>query len=230
VDRARVTGNCRFDQTLARCRAVADDDPDVAALPGAEFTLIAGSTWPEDHRHILPAVETLLQQHPGMSAVIAPHEPSAGRLAEVEGFFRERGREVVRYTRLRDEGAAPARVVLVDCMGVLYKLYKKGHAAYVGGSFHQGVHSVMEPAGMGLPVVVGPVHQNSAEALLMIKTGGAVAINDRAGLEGALTRLITDPDHVRRAGAAALSVVENNAGATARTMVMLEEFLGPEPG
>ena len=78
---------------------------------------------------------------------------------------------------------------------------------------------------MGLPVVVGPVHQNSAEALQMIKSGGARAANDAAGVEAALERLIVDPAVREKAGASALAVVEQNAGATARTVALVEEFL-----
>jgi 3-deoxy-D-manno-octulosonic-acid transferase len=225
-ERVSVTGNCRFDQTLARCRSVAADDPDLAVLPEAEFLLVAGSTWPEDHRCLLPALDQLLARHEGLTAVIAPHEPSPAHVAELEGFFSGRGRKVARYTLLRSGGSsAGARVVVVDTVGVLYKLYRKGHAAYVGGSFRQGVHNVMEPAGMGLPVVIGPVHRNSAEALEMLRSGAAVTAGDEAGLAAALGKFIADPDYRRQTGQAALAAVERNAGATARTMEMLKEFL-----
>ena len=223
--RVRVTGNCRFDQTLARCRAVAADDPDLAALPAAEFTVVAGSTWPEDHRHLLPALAELLDAHETAAAVIAPHEPSPAHVAEVEDFFQARGQKVARFTRLRQGAAGEgARVMVVDTVGVLYKLYQKGQAAYVGGSFRQGVHSVMEPAGMGLPIIVGPVHKNSAEAMLMVQHGAATAAADHRAIAAALEKLVSDPAQCEWAGREARAVVEQNAGATGRTMALLEEF------
>jgi len=225
-ERVAVTGNCRFDQTLDRCKAVADDDADLAALPGWDLCLVAGSTWPEDHERLLPALDGLLDKHPGLGAVIAPHEPGEDHVSEIEDFMAGRGKAVARYQALRDgQDSAGARVVVVDVVGVLYKLYRKGQAAYIGGSFKQGVHNVMEPAGMGLPVVVGPVHENSAEALEMRSAGGLFAASDRASLEAALDSLIGDAEARGLAGEAALGVVLKNAGATGRTMEMVKEFL-----
>jgi 3-deoxy-D-manno-octulosonic-acid transferase len=225
-ERVRVTGNCRFDQTLARCRSVKDDDPDISFIPEADLVMVAGSTWPEDHARLLPALKNLMQRHKGLGAVIAPHEPDRAHVEEVEGFFEKAAINTARYSRLK-QGAdsGRVRVTIVDTVGVLYKLYRRGDAAYVGGGFRQGVHNVMEPAGMGLPVLTGPVHENSAEALQMINSGGAVAANDAAGLEAALGRWIGDPASREEAGSSALSVVERNAGATQRTVALVEEFL-----
>jgi len=205
---------------------VADDDPDISFIPEADLMLVAGSTWPEDHARLLPALKNLMERHKGLKAVIAPHEPDRAHVEEVEGFFEKAAINTVRYSRLKQGADSEgARVTIVDTVGVLYKLYRRGDAAYVGGGFRQGVHNVMEPAGMGLPVVTGPVHQNSTEALQMIKSGGARAANDAAGIEAALERLIVDPAVREKAGASALAVVEQNAGATARTVALVEEFL-----
>jgi len=224
--RVRLTGNCRFDQTLARCRSVAADDPDVAALPEMDVMMIAGSTWPEDLDRLLPALANVMERRPEMGAVIAPHEPSPDRVAQIERFFGPRGMSAARFTELkRGSGAAGVRVVVVDTVGVLYKLYKKGAMAYVGGGFRQGVHNVMEPAGMGLPVIVGPVHKNSAEALEMIRSGGAVSADGADAIEAVLAKWAGDPAARKDAGARALEVVEKNAGATGRTVEMVEEFL-----
>jgi 3-deoxy-D-manno-octulosonic-acid transferase len=83
----------------------------------------------------------------------------------------------------------------------------------------------MEPAGMGLPVAIGPVHQNSAEALEMVRTGGAVAAADAGGIEAALERWLSDPAARAAAGQKALRVVEGNAGATGRTLELIRGLL-----
>ena len=92
-------------------------------------------------------------------------------------------------------------------------------------SFRQGVHNVMEPAGMGLPVLVGPVHKNSAEAMAMIKSGGAVCASDARGIEAALEGWTENLSAREKAGRSALLVVERSAGATARTLELVEQFL-----
>ena len=55
--------------------------------------------------------------------------------------------------------------MIVDQIGILAELYTWGQAAFVGGSFRKQVHSVMEPLACGIPVAVGPFHQNNREAL-----------------------------------------------------------------
>jgi len=225
-DRVHVTGNCRFDQTLERCRSVNDQDPDVAVIPLRFPCIVAGSTWPEDHKRLLPALFTVMQKHPDMRAIIAPHEPTGGHVAEIESFFAGSGMGTVRYQSLREgAGLGAARVIVVNALGVLYKLYSRADMAYVGGSFRQGVHNVMEPGGMGLPVIFGPEHKNSEEALEMLRDGGAEAVSSGEDIVAVVERWLDDEDKLAGAGKAALGVVERNAGATDRTVSLVREFL-----
>ena len=55
-----------------------------------------------------------------------------------------------------DEAAPETDVVLVDRVGVLGDLYALADVAFVGGGFHNaGLHSVLEPAAFGVPVLFG---------------------------------------------------------------------------
>jgi len=219
-----ITGNCRFDETLARCRAVSSDDPDLAPVPKSEFVLMLGSTWLEDHDKLLPAIGELLSQHNGFAVVIAPHEPDRKHIAELENFFASQGVPYEFYKQLRQEGKAGQRVVIVNTVGVLYKLYRKAHAAYVGGSFHQGVHNVMEPAGMGLPVMTGPAHHNSPEAEALVSRGGAFVVNNSADVVERISGWLEDPASREQAGQKALDMIQQSGGATARTMDLISKY------
>ena len=239
--RGAVTGNCRFDQTIARCRAVTDNDPDLSLVARASggtgilpvssdhgleghATLVGGSVWPEDLSRLLPVLGRLMAERPDLRAVLAPHEINEDHVSEPEKFFQGLGIGTVRWSALK-KGAAAERVVIVDALGVLYKLYKRGTVAYVGGSFRKEIHSVMEPAGMGLPVLMGPMHGNSPEALEMKAAGGAVAVADEAGLEAALRNWLDDEAARADAAAKAFAVVDRNAGATGRTMDLIRPLL-----
>ena len=48
-------------------------------------------------------------------------------------------------------------------------LYASAHLAYVGGSFRQGVHNILEAAVYGIPVLFGPKHWNSQESLQLLE-------------------------------------------------------------
>ena len=220
--RLAVTGNCRFDQTLARCRAVGVQDPDLSRIVPGPW-LVAGSTWPPDEDLLLPAWTRLAQANPELGLIIAPHEPAEEHLKLIEARLLRVGLSCVRYSQLSGVRPRP-RVVLVDGVGILYKLDRRGCLAYVGGGFGRGIHNVMEPAGMGLPVIFGPRHLNSAEALQMKARGAAWSVANPAELFSVLERLFRDQAFRLEAGGKAEAVVLENAGATARTLELLRRF------
>ena len=50
-------------------------------------------------------------------------------------------------------------------MGVLFDLYAFADSAYIGGGFRKRtLHSVIEPAAYGVPVMVGPHWKGFAES------------------------------------------------------------------
>ena len=86
-----------------------------------------------------------------------------------------------RFGLHKPERLADARgndeLIVVDRVGVLAQLYGIGDMAYVGGGFGRaGLHSVLEPAAWGVPVVFGPNWQSSREAGLLQESGGGVAL------------------------------------------------------
>ncbi|MGZ3692074.1 MAG: 3-deoxy-D-manno-octulosonic acid transferase, partial [Pseudobdellovibrio sp.] len=52
-----------------------------------------------------------------------------------------------------------------DKIGFLADVYRFADLAFIGGSFKDKVHSVMEPLCCGLNVITGPFYKNSPEAV-----------------------------------------------------------------
>ena len=226
ADRVRVTGDTRYDQVAARAAATDRTSalltPLLASPHGARPTLVAGSTWPSDESVLLPAWIALRAEAPDARLVIAPHEPTAGHLAPIESWARAAGLSVARL----DEATSGTDVVLVDRVGVLGELYALATAAYVGGGFHSaGLHSVLEPAAFGAPVLFGPRHANSRDAGLLIAARGGEAVEDVATLTRALRIVFTEADTRAHAGGAALSVVRGGLGAAERSAALVESLM-----
>jgi 3-deoxy-D-manno-octulosonic-acid transferase len=80
----------------------------------------------------------------------------------LEKQFKAKGWHSQRYSQSQ---SFDQQIMLVDEIGRLQELYLWGHCAFVGGSFKDKVHSVMEPLAAGCPVVIGPYHLNNREAL-----------------------------------------------------------------
>ena len=241
--RIRVTGDARFDQVWARIerRGLAGlrGHPDAADRVPPEllpvwrllddperFTLVAGSTWPADEAVLLPAFKGLGDAGRPARLVMAPHEPTESNLESLEHRL---DREGLRHGRLDALLAADddaPEVVIVDRLGVLADLYALGDAAYVGGGFGTaGLHSVVEPAALGVPVVFGPAHGNAREADALAGAGGGYVVGDGDALAARLRTLASDPAAAREAGAAARSFVEGETGAARRNAELILERL-----
>jgi 3-deoxy-D-manno-octulosonic-acid transferase len=220
----QVTGDTRYDQVWARAARADAGAPPLRALAGDRPTLVAGSTWPADDRVLLPAWTTLRRAAPEVRLVIAPHEPTPAHLAAVERWASSAGASVA---RLDAPGAGTADVVLVDRVGVLGDLYQLATVAFVGGGFHaMGLHSVLEPAAFGAPVLFGPLHTTGRDAALLRAAGGALAVADEAALTAALRRwLVEDAAGRAAAGAAARKVVQAGLGAARRSVELVERLL-----
>jgi len=235
-----VTGDTRHDAAAARASAVERGGPLIAALRGEASVLVAGSVWESDERVLLPAVAEL-RGSGALRLVIAPHEPTPSRLTELERRLTSTlGRvRLVRLTALEhaiaglaagapsapmshQPPADPWDVCVVDRLGVLAQLYAAASVAYVGGGFHAaGLHAVIEPAAMGVPVLFGPRWRSSRDARLLLARGGGRSVADRHALAAALREWLANDEARAAAGAAARAVVDTGVGAADRSLQLV---------
>jgi 3-deoxy-D-manno-octulosonic-acid transferase len=115
-----------------------------------------------------------------------------------------------------DAGSA-AEVVLVDRVGVLGELYAMADLTYVGGGFGAaGLHSVLEPAAFGAPVLFGPRHANAREAGELVAAGAAFEVASAEEVERIAGGLADVYEMRHRAGGLARRYVEARLGAAER--------------
>ena len=222
-DRVSVTGDTRYDQVWARVAAVDRTSGVVASLASDRPTLVAGSTWPADESPLLEAWGRIATSVPRARLIIAPHEPNASHLEPIERWGRSRA---LATERLGSRAAPNADIIVVDRVGVLGDLYALATMAYVGGGFHAaGLHSVLEPAAFGVPVLFGPRHANSRDAGLLVANGGGASASDEVGLEARLREWLTSESSRSRAGAAARELVESGLGAAERSWRLVNGLL-----
>lgn len=252
-EHVHVTGDARFDQVAARIAALDRDSPLLARLhaPG-RVTLVAGSTWPADERALADALRTLpAAGRPRL--IVAPHQPTEAHLAGAERTLRGAGIAVRRLADVERDAASSGAdgdadvasnradvegdvvsgdaAVLVDRVGVLADLYAIADVAYVGGGFGtDGLHSVVEPAALGVPVLYGPRHGNAREAGELAHAGGGVVVTTDT-LAGALAELVRSGQARARRGALAASFVSDRlGGAVANAALLLAALPHARPG
>ena len=120
----------------------------------------------------------------------------------------------MRWSQIKDTGGEH-RVVILDVMGELADAYGCAAMAIIGGSFiPHGGQNPIEAARWAVPCLCGPHMENFAEVMCeMVKQGGAIQLNGRENLEGAVMKWLDNPGSRNRAGEAARRVVQNNQGA-----------------
>ena len=221
ADRIGVTGDTRFDQVWARARHASS--PLIQRLRSSRPTLVAGSTWPTDEDHLLSAWTRIRDKIPDARLIIAPHETSDSHLRSIERWARAKSLKLARIHAL---DAKDADVVLVDMHGVLGDLYALADTAYVGGGFHSaGLHSVLEPAAFGAPVLFGPRHDKSREAAKLVHAGGGAVVTGEADLTIRLGYWLGSVPARDAAGSSARAMVQDGLGAAERSYELVTALL-----
>jgi len=235
----QVTGDAAFDRASARIEEARRPGSAAerlrAALPADAPVLLGGSTWRRDETLLIGAAADLAAAGRPVSLVLAPHEPDRGAVERVTALSRRLlGCEPRLWSevggaaaRRADEGPhAPALLapLLVDSVGLLAGLYAVADLAYVGGGLGRGgLHSVVEPAAAGIPVLFGPRHARR-EADDLLERGGALEVDPDSAAQ-VLGRLLADGEERVRMGRAAGAYVEEGRGAAERTADLLEALL-----
>ena len=215
-------GDTRFDQVTIRSNEARKRHLLPETVTRGRRVLVAGSTWPEDEDVLVPAFIELHRKLPDTLLVIVPHEPTIDHIEILERKFTG-DLAAIRFSAMNEY--AGETVIIVDSIGVLLALYAAAQAAYIGGSFRQGIHNVLEAAAYGIPVVFGPKHHNSQEPAQLIACGGAMSVENSDALLSTLATIFSN-DAVRcDAGRNAAAFVANNTGATDRFLSHLEPYL-----
>jgi 3-deoxy-D-manno-octulosonic-acid transferase len=216
-----VIGDTKYDQVVLRKRTALKQNLIPNDWVTNKWILVAGSVWPEDAEHIFPAFVKILDKYPNVKLVIVPHQPHEKALEKIDQSFAAWNR--IRFSQL--DNHENERILIVDAVGYLAGIYRYAQAAYVGGSFKQGVHNVMEPAIFGIPVLYGPVHKNSYEAIKLAAGNGGITIENSQEVFDNVEKFLNDDDLRKAIGGKAQNFATGNTGATQNLLNIWEELL-----
>lgn len=152
--------------------------------------------------------------------VLVPRHPerfdSVARLAADMGFSVQRRSD-------NQALAAGTQVWVGDSMGELFAYYAAADVAFVGGSLLDfGSQNLIEPASIGLPVLIGPSTYNFAEAAsLALAAGAARQVGDAQSLVSAVLELLQDAGARQRMHEAGLAFTAQHRGASQRMLQLI---------
>jgi len=210
-----AVGDTRFDRVYQRSLLAKDKQLIKPSILKNKKVFVAGSTWEQDEEVIFPAFLKLASVDESVLMIVAPHEPTLLHLEKIENEFAGKVK-TIRFSHLNNY--SNERIIIVDSIGILLTLYTYANVAYVGGSFKQNIHNVLEAAVYGTPVLFGPKIENSQEALKLAEIGGGIVINNKRQAYRNLRRLFSDEELRSKAGNISATYVQSNIGATQKIL------------
>ncbi|HEV3255415.1 MAG TPA: 3-deoxy-D-manno-octulosonic acid transferase [Gemmataceae bacterium] len=225
-ERVQVTGSVKFDGVEADRR-----NPRTHELrrllgiePGA-LVWIAGSTQAPEEEIVLDIFRRVRDEHPNLRLLLVPRQKE--RFEEVASLLWRSGLPFLRRRMLPCTIPDTRAVILVDTIGDLGALWGLADVAFVGGSLdgRRGGQNMIEPAAYGAAVVFGPHVWNFRDtAERLVQAEAAVRVDDAAGLQARVRRLLADATARAKLGQAARQFVRSQQGATERTLELLDHF------
>ncbi|MHA6696444.1 3-deoxy-D-manno-octulosonic acid transferase [Chryseobacterium sp. A301] len=199
-----VSGDTRFDRVKENVRQ-AVEIPYIPAFKGEHPLLIFGSSWEAEEEIAFE----ISQSHPEAKLLIAPHD-----LARLKKL-RMRLPEALFYSEITSENSIKcrdARILVLDSIGMLSKVYGYGDLAVVGGGFHsKGLHNCLEAAAFGIPVFFGNQYRENPEADALIEAEAARSFSTVEEAQQFISKLLRN--------SAQLQAMGRNAG----------KFVGAQP-
>jgi 3-deoxy-D-manno-octulosonic-acid transferase len=221
-DQLSVVGDTRFDRVYMKSVTAKEKNLIKYDILKNKKVFVAGSTWEMDEEVIFPAFITIAKYDKDIIFIVAPHEPTLLHLEKIENEFSGK-LKTIRFSFLnnyKDE-----RVIIIDSIGILLTLYTYADAAFIGGSFKQGIHNVLEAAVYGIPVMFGPRIEGSQEAKQLLKLGGGILIKNRSEAYRRIRNLFSDKEYRDTKGKICLQYVQENLGATAKILKEIYKVL-----
>ncbi len=202
------SSDTRYDRVLDT-RERFEPLPEIERFVRGRPCLIGGSTWPVGEKLLLDMFEKIGQET-DFCMILAPHEISASRIQQGMDRYPH---ESLTYSQLAELKDAH-RILWIDNIGLLSRIYYYGDLAYIGGGFKGGLHNVLEAVAFGCPVSFGPRFANRPEAELLIANGGAVAHETADTFAQWVLDWYKSKPHQARLRATNRRFVEERAGAT----------------
>ncbi len=208
MNNCTVCGDIRFDRVIQ----VANEKkelPQIRQFKNGNLLVVCGSTWPIDEVYLL---EIIAESPQNVKWIFAPHQIQP---TEIQKLTKIPNINTVLYSTDNDmETLRQAKLLVIDCIGLLSSVYAYADIAYVGGGFGKAVHNTAEPAVYGIPVVIGPIYHKFKEAVDMSEIGAVLVARTQAELRHHFHSLLSSDELRQKCGRKAKEYIINYSGGT----------------
>jgi 3-deoxy-D-manno-octulosonic-acid transferase len=216
-----VTGSIKFDIQIKQ------EDLDTAeslknSIGRTRPVWIAASTHTGEEAYIFDAHKRILDTFPDALLFIIPRHPE-----NFEPTFKksaEYGFETVKRS-VSPIPSVSTQVYVADSMGEMMALLGVGDVCFMGGSMlgdKVGGHNPLEPASLGLPILIGPSYYNFKTITQELEATQTLKVcNDSVDIAQNVVHLLSSPELKKSLGFKAKEFIKLNRGALNRTVELI---------
>ncbi len=225
-----VTGSLKYDTAQITDKVEGADV--LASQLFGKFKIplwVAGGTGTNEERIIIDVYKKLREkdEFKDVRLAIVPRKPE--RFDEVAALIKAKGFDLIRYSEVKNNKSNSKldSVILGDTMGDLRKFYSLATVVFVGRSLvPMGGSDMMESAALGKCTVFGPHAFNFEQTVTaLLADNGAILVNNAEELLATLEKCLSDEDYAEQISANGRKVIEQNQGATEKTVAKISEML-----
>tara|TARA_B100000767_G_scaffold108743_1_gene104179 strand:- start:31248 stop:32468 length:1221 start_codon:yes stop_codon:yes gene_type:complete len=207
ITNSKIIGDTRVDRVLSILKQN-NTLSIIQKFKGNSPCFVVGSSWPED----IALISDTLEQEPEIKTIIAPHLVDEKSLKEFENSFEQPS---IRLSNLNEMEQTNANILLIDCIGVLTKIYSYADLAYIGGGMGtNGLHNTLEPAVFGIPIIIGKNYKRYQEALDLVSLGGVVSVKSNLEFNKIFKNILFGTNLAKEMGKRNIKYINKYAGAT----------------
>ena len=216
ITNCTLMGDSRFD----RVNALLDQNNDIENIKefiGNKVCFVAGSTWKEDESLF---VDYINENNNDLAWIIAPHQIKSKKIKE----FQERLKcKSILFSNLNERNINTSKVLIIDSIGLLTRLYSYSDISYVGGGMgNSGLHNILEPAVFKNPVLIGENYFNFPEAKDLISKNGVISVKNSTEFKKNLNELIENKKKRVVMGENNFDYIKSSLGATKNVISYLK--------
>lgn len=188
IENFEVCGDTRFDRVVE----IKENFAELLYIKefcGNSKVLVAGSTWPGDDELLVEAFKAL--NLPELKLIIVPHNVDEKDIQKIRALLEKN--ELAYNLFSEQKSAGSAKILVVDTIGMLSKIYYYATVTYIGGGMDAGIHNCLEPAVYFKPVIFyGNEYHKYNEAVELIELKAAKNILSSNALAAEVSAYLND--------------------------------------
>lgn len=204
-----VSGDTRFDRVSHQIE-MNNTLKFAEAFKQDSLCIVCGSTWPEDEAILINYIN---KSPKNVKFIIAPHQIDVDNIETLRSRI---VKKTILHSEISDVNISNYEVLIIDCIGLLTKLYNYADIAFVGGAMGKtGLHNILEPATFGVPIVIGTNYKDFPEAVKLRSLAGLFSVSNINECSEIFDKLISNDAFRNKTGMICGHFINQNTGATA---------------